>query len=267
MPSSFLSSSTPPPSPEAPTMPCDPPPSVLRWFALWLQDYDRIQNAAIFLIYVQIGCSLVGSIGAFYNGVLLVNLVFSLFALVAIESCSQTLGRTYAMLLGFSILLDIVWLILFSQTIWNISSAKYGAILAFCVKLTLWMQIISFCVRSLSSLLWIQMYRLGAAVLETTDIQETYNLNLNLKSNSMDSISSEPSGSGFCSTFNAAYNGPVDDPSQYRSLFEDAQDQRYIEKGKQRVYTDVKCASYVDEGTQSMPLLGNSSHIKISSNT
>lgn len=112
----------------------------------------------------------------------------------------------------------------------NISSAKYGAILAFCVKLTLWMQIISFCVRSLSSLLWIQMYRLGAAVLETTDIQETYNLNLNLKSNSMDSISSEPSGSGFCSTFNAAYNGPVDDPSQYRSLFEDAQDQRYIEK-------------------------------------
>lgn len=77
------------------------------------------------------------------------------------------------------------------------------------------------------------MYRLGAAVLETTAIQETYinsNLNLNLKSNSMDSFSSEPSGSGFCSTFNATYNGPVDDPLQYRSLFEDAQDQRYIEK-------------------------------------
>ncbi|RRT85030.1 hypothetical protein BHM03_00024079 [Ensete ventricosum] len=84
----------------------------------WLRDYDSLQSVAVVLIYIQIGCALIGSLGALYNGVLLINLVVALFAIVAIESSSQSLGRTYAVLLFFSILLDIAWFILFSHTIW-----------------------------------------------------------------------------------------------------------------------------------------------------
>jgi hypothetical protein len=69
---------------------------------------------------VKIGCALIGSLGALFNGVLLINLVVALFALVAIESSNQTLGRTYAVLLFFAILLDVAWFILFSSTIWYV---------------------------------------------------------------------------------------------------------------------------------------------------
>ncbi|KAJ4979852.1 hypothetical protein NE237_010632 [Protea cynaroides] len=61
-----------------------------------LRDYDQIQAVAVILIYIQIGCALVESLGTLYNGVLLINLPIALFALVAIESSSQRLGRTYA---------------------------------------------------------------------------------------------------------------------------------------------------------------------------
>ena len=61
---------------------------------------------------------MVGSLGALYNGVLLINLAIALFALVAIESNSQSLGRTYAVLLLCALLLDISWFILFTQEIW-----------------------------------------------------------------------------------------------------------------------------------------------------
>ncbi|CAK9165901.1 unnamed protein product [Ilex paraguariensis] len=84
----------------------------------WLRDYDRIQFLAVILIYIQIGCALIGSLGALYNGVLLTNLGIALFALVAIESSSQSLGRTYAVLLFCAILLDISWFILFTHEIW-----------------------------------------------------------------------------------------------------------------------------------------------------
>lgn len=67
---------------------------------------------------MKIGCALIGSLGALYNGVLLANLVIALFALVAIESSSQSLGRTYAALLICAILLDISWFILFAHEIW-----------------------------------------------------------------------------------------------------------------------------------------------------
>nr|TKR91275.1 hypothetical protein D5086_0000225030 [Populus alba] len=99
-----------------------------------------------FFIYIQIGCSLIGSLGALYNGVLLINLAISLFALVAIESSSQRLGRTYAVLLFSSLLLDIAWFILFSRPIWDISSDDRGMFFVFSVKLTLAMQIIGFIV-------------------------------------------------------------------------------------------------------------------------
>lgn len=61
-----------------------------------------------------------GSLGAIYNGILLINLAIALFALVAIESSSQKLGRTYAVLLFCAILLDISWFILFTYEIWYV---------------------------------------------------------------------------------------------------------------------------------------------------
>ncbi|KAL9660611.1 hypothetical protein QQ045_025428 [Rhodiola kirilowii] len=93
-------------------MRCDP-----LWTRLqpWIRDYDRLQWMAVLLIYIQIGCALVGSIGALYNGVMLINVAVTLFALVAIESANQRLGRTYAILLACTMFLDIVWLILFSM--------------------------------------------------------------------------------------------------------------------------------------------------------
>ncbi|KAL0459849.1 UNVERIFIED_CONTAM: hypothetical protein Slati_0612100 [Sesamum latifolium] len=91
-----------------------------RWTEIegWIRDYDNIQRLAVKLIYAQIVCALIGSLGALYNGVLLVNLGISLFALVAIESSSQGLARTYAILLLSSILLDLSWFFLFSHHIW-----------------------------------------------------------------------------------------------------------------------------------------------------
>ncbi|CAH8349055.1 unnamed protein product [Eruca vesicaria subsp. sativa] len=134
----------------------------------WLRDYVRLQSVVVILIYAQIGCAMIGSLGALYNGVLLINLAIALFALVAIESNSQSLGRTYAVLLFCAILLDISWLILFSNEIWNISSEMYKALYIFSVKLTMVMEIAGFVVRLSSSLLWFQIYRLGASIVDTS---------------------------------------------------------------------------------------------------
>ncbi|KAH9294638.1 hypothetical protein KI387_038226 [Taxus chinensis] len=84
----------------------------------WWRDYDKIQTLAVILLYIQIACALIGSLGAFYTGILLINLVVALFALIAIESSSQSLGRTYAVLLASELVLDIIWFILFSSEIW-----------------------------------------------------------------------------------------------------------------------------------------------------
>ncbi|KAL0369347.1 UNVERIFIED_CONTAM: hypothetical protein Sangu_0252800 [Sesamum angustifolium] len=99
----------------------------LRWTEIegWIRDYDNIRRLAVKLIYAQIVCALIGSLGALYNGVLLVNLGISLFALVAIESSSQGLARTYAILLFSSILLDLSWFSLFSHHIWYCRSVFF----------------------------------------------------------------------------------------------------------------------------------------------
>ncbi|KAK9029513.1 hypothetical protein V6N11_026626 [Hibiscus sabdariffa] len=128
-----------------------------------LHDYDRLLNVAVILIYIQIGCSLIGSLGALYNGVLLMNLVIALFALVAVASSCPSLGRTYAVLLFCAIVLDISWFIFFSRDIWSMSSQSNGMLFVFSLRLTLAMEILGSCVRFFSSLLWIQMYRLGAS--------------------------------------------------------------------------------------------------------
>lgn len=187
----------------------------------WLRDYDSLQSFAVILIYVQIGCALIGSLGASYNGVALINLAIALFALVAIESSSQSLGRTYAFLLFCAVLLDISWFILFAHEIWNISTKDYTAFFTFSVKLTLAMQIVGFTVRLSSSLLWIQIYRLGASYVDTasraadSDLRSSFLSPLN------------PAVVRQCSNSNEILGGSIYDPSYYSSLFEDGHENKY----------------------------------------
>nr|KYP76508.1 hypothetical protein KK1_020753 [Cajanus cajan] len=186
-----------------------------------MRDYDRLQSFAVILIYVQIGCALIGSLGASYNGVSLINLAIALFALVAIESSSQSLGRTYAFLLFCAILLDISWFILFAHEIWNISTEKYTAFFTFSVKLTLAMQIVGFIVRLSSSLLWIQIYRLGASYVDTVSRAA----DSDLRSSFMSPVT--PAVVRQCSGSNEILGGAIYDPSYYSSLFEDGQENKY----------------------------------------
>ncbi|KAK1278256.1 hypothetical protein QJS04_geneDACA003467 [Acorus gramineus] len=192
-------------------------------FLSWIRDYDKIQNAAILLIYVQIGCALFGSLGALYSGVPIVNLVVSLFALVAIESSSQSLGRTYGFLLFCLILLDVAWFILFSHAIWNASSERDGFSIIFSVKLLLAMQIIGFSMRFLSSLLWIQIYRLGASSMDNLDISSSF---LNPPAHEIDRQNSNS---------NEFIGGSIYDPAYYYSLFEDVEDKGHAYEGERRI--------------------------------
>ncbi|KAE9597334.1 hypothetical protein Lalb_Chr16g0385441 [Lupinus albus] len=189
----------------------------------FIRDYDRLQSLAIILIYIQIGCALIGSLGALYNGVCLINLGIALFALVAIESSSQSLGRTYAFLLFCAILLDISWFILFTHEIWNISSEDYTALFIFSVKLTLAMQIVGFVVRLSSSLLWIQIYRLGASYVDTASRSADFDLRNSFLSPApvTPAIARQTSGS------NEILGGSIYDPVYYSSLFEDGQENNH----------------------------------------
>ncbi|KAH0767920.1 hypothetical protein KY285_003791, partial [Solanum tuberosum] len=174
-----------------------------------------------------IGCALIGSLGALYNGVSLINLGIGLFALVAIESSSQSLGRTYAVLLFCAILVDISWFILFASEIWNISSGIYGTFVIFSVKLTLSMQIIGFCVRLSSSLLWIQMYKLGVSYIDCSVPREADSDMRNSFLNPATPLTRQPSNS------DDALGGSVYDPAYYSSLFEDGKDETYFCRGSQ----------------------------------
>uniref|UniRef100_A0A1D1YTJ7 Thiamine pyrophosphokinase n=1 Tax=Anthurium amnicola TaxID=1678845 RepID=A0A1D1YTJ7_9ARAE len=204
--------------------------SVVSRIRSWLRDYDRIQSFAVLLIYIQIGCALVGSLGALYNGVLLINLVVALFALVAIENNSQSLGRTYAALLACGILLDIMWFILFSHEIWNMSSEKYGPLFLFSLRLTLWMQIIGFSVRSFSSLLWIQMYRLGVSSVDSAAYREAdFDVRNSFLNPPIHEIARQNSDS------DDVLGGSIYDPAYYSSLFEDAQDKKVVNEGDRRI--------------------------------
>ncbi|XP_061360365.1 uncharacterized protein LOC133304355 [Gastrolobium bilobum] len=187
----------------------------------WMRDYDRLQKLAIILLYIQIGCALIGSLGASYNGVSLINLAIALFALVAIESSSQSLGRTYAFLLFCAILLDISWFILFTREIWNISSKDYAAFFIFSVQLTLAMQIAGFVVRLSSSLLWIQIYRLGASYVDSASRAADSDLRSSFLSPVAPAVVRQRSDS------NEILGGAIYDPTYYSSLFEDGQENKY----------------------------------------
>ncbi|MED6183131.1 hypothetical protein PIB30_035263 [Stylosanthes scabra] len=189
----------------------------------WLRDYDSLQSLAVLLLYIQIGCALIGSLGASYNGVLLINLAIALFALVAIESSSQGLGRTYAFLLFCSVLLDISWFILFSHEIWNISKDDYTSYFVFSVKLTLAMQMVGFVVRLSSSFLWIQIYRLGASYVDTA----SRTVDPDLRNSFLSPVPVTPPVARQHSGANEILGGSIYDPAYYSSLFEDAQENKF----------------------------------------
>ncbi|KAJ4838200.1 hypothetical protein Tsubulata_029609 [Turnera subulata] len=199
----------------------------------WIRDYDRLQHLAVILIYIQIGCALIGSLGASYNGVLLVNFGIAIFALVAIESSSQSLGRTYAVLLFLSLLLDAAWFFLFLRHIWYFSDPDHP-FLVFSLKLTLTMQIIGCSVRFSSSFLWFQIYRLGvsyspaypdpsaspAAGAAPSDFDLRHSFLTPLIPSAANPATAAITRQ--CSDSDAALGGSIYDPAYYSSLFEDA---------------------------------------------
>ncbi|KNA12637.1 hypothetical protein SOVF_124240 isoform A [Spinacia oleracea] len=198
----------------------------------WVRDYDKLQFVAVILLYVQIGCSLVGSLGALYTGVLLINFAIALFALVAIESGSQSLGRTYAFLLFSAIVLDIFWFLLFSYDIWYISSEDNGAFFIFSLKLTLFMQILGLSVRILSAFLWIQMYRLGIAHVESAVSREA---DFDLRNSFLSPATPAAAVVRQSSDSEDQLGGSIYDPAYYSTLFEVSQDDKFSKKGGNNV--------------------------------
>lgn len=215
---------------------------------LCFRDYDQLQYIAVILIYIQIGCALIGSLGAIYNGVLIVHLVITLFALVAIESSSQSLGRAYALLLACSILLDIFWFILYIHQIWNISSEKYEPLIIFSLWLTLAMQIIGLFVRLVSSVVWIQIYRLGVSSVDRT-----------LSSDLRNSFLNPPTSAIARETSNAdeILGGSIYDPVYYSSLFEDVENTAPTHQ-ENSVATDTQSCPLLSESPQLKACLGRS---------
>uniref|UniRef100_A0A0E0AHD7 Uncharacterized protein n=1 Tax=Oryza glumipatula TaxID=40148 RepID=A0A0E0AHD7_9ORYZ len=162
----------------------------------------------------EIGCALIGSLGALFNGVLVINLVIGLFAVVAIESSSQTLGRTYAVLLFFAIVLDVAWFILFSHAIWNITpEEKYGQLFVLSLKLALWMQIIGF-----------SMYRLGVSSSTPTYHEVNYDGRNSFLSPRSSSVRRN-------SMADDILGGSIYDPAYYSSLFEDVRNNTCTHQG------------------------------------
>ncbi|XP_059069381.1 uncharacterized protein LOC131038356 isoform X2 [Cryptomeria japonica] len=168
---------------------------------------------------IRIACALVGSLGAFYTGILLINLVVALFALIAIESGSQILGRTYAVLLAAELSLDIIWFILFSTEIWKIDPLKYGKFSVLSVKVVFWMQTIGFSVRMISSIVWFQMYRLGVSSVNTALYQSA-----DLESRGAFLHVSSPVPARQTSLSDEVLGGSIYDPAYYSSLFQDTAD-------------------------------------------
>ncbi|KAI7752247.1 hypothetical protein M8C21_023168, partial [Ambrosia artemisiifolia] len=188
--------------------------NTFRWpIQTWLRDYDKIQSVAVVLIHIQIGCALIGSLGALYTGVCVVNLGIALFALVAIENSSQRLGRTYAVLLFSAIL--------------HMSSEIYGKFAVFSVKITLFMQIIGLSVRSSSSLLWIQMYRLGSSQVDSScpqdGDQDLRNSFINPATPAFIRPNLGPED---------GLGGSIYDPVYYSSLFSDNLDEGFLREGE-----------------------------------
>lgn len=98
-------------------------------------------------------------------------------------------------------------------------SEKSEPFVTFSLKLALSMQIIGFSVRFLSSFLWIQMYRLGVASVDSTPYREAdFDVRNSFLNPPIHGIVRENS------TSDDILGGSIYDPAYYSSLFEDAHD-------------------------------------------
>ncbi|GMN49613.1 hypothetical protein TIFTF001_018781 [Ficus carica] len=123
----------------------------------------------------------------------------------------------------------------------NISSEKYGAYFIFSVKLTLAMQIIGFSVRLSSSLLWIQIYRLGASYIDTPVPRESdSDLRTSFLSPPTPAVARQSSGS------DEVLGGSIYDPAYYSSLFEDGRENKYSLRGQNHAIDSPGSASAAD---------------------
>eukprot|EP00850_Spirogloea_muscicola_P003605 SM000014S00393 [mRNA] locus=s14:1110203:1111314:+ [translate_table: standard] len=132
----------------------------------WLEDCGDVQLAATKLLYAQLACGAAASAGPWYTGAAAADLAAALFALVALESGSQALGRTYAaLLLPATLVLDAAWLATFSRAAWHSHCGGGGdswfEVLS--LKVLLLAQAAGAALRLASALLWWQLYRLGAS--------------------------------------------------------------------------------------------------------
>lgn len=98
---------------------------------------------------------------------------------------------------------------------------KFGPLFVFSLRLALWMEIIGFSVRFLSSFLWIQMYRLGVSTVDSTIHHVDYSVR-----NSFVNPSTQITRQN--STSDEILGGAIYDPSYYSSLFEDTQDKQCL---------------------------------------
>lgn len=104
----------------------------------------------------------------------------------------------------------------------NIPSEIYGTFVSLSVKLTLAMQIIGFSVRLSSSLLWMQMYRLGASYMENSVPRDA---DVDLRNSFLSPttpIVRRTSGA------DEVVGGSIYDPAYYSSLFEDGRDDAFL---------------------------------------
>ncbi|XP_023533649.1 uncharacterized protein LOC111795446 isoform X3 [Cucurbita pepo subsp. pepo] len=137
---------------------------------------------------------------------------------------------------------------LFSFISRNISSEKYGPFFTFSVKLTLAMQITGFSVRLSSSLLWIQIYRLGISYMETPIPREAdYDLRNSFLSPATPVAVREPSVS------DDIIGGSIYDPTYYSSLFEDGQDSKCLSGVSHFGHGDNGTASGSDVSRSKLP--------------
>lgn len=200
----------------------------------WFQAYDNLQHVAVVLLYVQVGCSLIGSLGVSYTGAPLANLAIALFALVAIECRSQALGRTYVVLLVCTLLIDITWFVLFSVEIRQLSiDAIAGKFTAFSLQLVLWMQIAGFLMRFLSAFLWLQMYRLGS---DQGGIYQPFDLEARSGTSGFSSSASSPRMMRQSSLSDDILGGSIYDPAHYSSLFSSPDEGHSFKKVNEGVY-------------------------------
>ncbi|KAJ6841906.1 uncharacterized protein M6B38_303585 [Iris pallida] len=203
-----------------------------------LHDRHKLHFTALLFIYIQIGCAMIGSMAPLYNGASLMNLAVSLYALVAIESGSRNLRRTYVALLPCMILLDLTWFLLYFHNIWNFTAnEEYGQSFVFSLGLTFSMQILGFSMRVISLFLWIQIYRLGTSVTDETCVEADFDVESKQMDTSVKEVikTHNPDDDDDDDYDDDVIGGLIYDQAYFCSLFDDAQDKECIDKSEKQI--------------------------------